>query len=160
MAAVSAGILLYRSVDSGTEVLLVHPGGPFWAKKNEAAWSIPKGLVDPGEDHLDAAKRELFEETGVTLSSEPRLLGTYKQPGSKSVEVWVVKADGSEEPDPSVSSRFEIEWPPHSGKPRTGKEPQQPLKFWPPLGCDLAGSGLWIRLRTREQVELHGTNTE
>jgi len=96
MAAVSAGILLYRSVDSGTEVLLVHPGGPFWAEKNEAAWSIPKGLVDPGEDHLDAAKRELFEETGVTLSSEPRLLGTYKQPGSKSVEVWVVKADGSE----------------------------------------------------------------
>ncbi|MFS2151441.1 NUDIX domain-containing protein [Rhizobium sp. Rhizsp42] len=116
MAAVSAGILLYRSVDSETEVLLVHPGGPFWAKKNEAAWSIPKGLVDPGEDHLDAAKRELFEETGVTLSSEPRLLGTYKQPGSKSVEVWVAKADGSEEPDPSVSSQFDIEWPPHSGK--------------------------------------------
>ncbi len=78
MAAVSAGILLYRLVTSGIEVLLVHPGGPFWAKKNESAWSIPKGLVDPREDHLDAAKRELLEETGIKLRSDPQWLGSYK----------------------------------------------------------------------------------
>src|SRR5207302_8812221 len=103
----SAGILLFRRQGGEIEVLLVHPGGPFWAKKDEGAWSIPKGLVDPGEDLLAAAKREFAEETGHTPEGEFHPLGVFKQPSGKLIHAWAVE----DECDPSkiVSNEFEME---------------------------------------------------
>ncbi|MGH6922953.1 MAG: NUDIX domain-containing protein, partial [Propylenella sp.] len=88
----SAGILMYRLAASGPEVLLVHPGGPFWAKKDSGAWSIPKGLYEADEDPLAAAKREFFEETGCAPEGEPTLLGEFK-PGSKLLIVYALEGD-------------------------------------------------------------------
>lgn len=110
----SAGILLHRGSGGGTEVFLVHPGGPFWAKKDEDAWSIPKGIPNPGEDMFAAAKREFQEETGFSLDGEFRSLGEFKQPGGKVVHVWT--ASGDVDPSALVSNDFEMEWPPKSGK--------------------------------------------
>src|SRR5690349_2521816 len=96
MAATSAGILLYRRHADGLEVLLVHPGGPFWAKKDEGAWSIPKGEVAAGEDPRACALRELAEELGTDLGLEPtRLskLGSIRQKGGKTVECWAAEGD-------------------------------------------------------------------
>jgi len=94
-------------------VFLVHPGGPFWARKDEGAWSIPKGLVDDGEDEQAAAKREVFEEVGATIEDECEWLGEYRQPGGKRVLAWSVEADIDVEN--IVSNTFRIEWPPKSG---------------------------------------------
>ena len=113
-AQTSAGILMYRGTGEGLEVFLVHPGGPFWAKKDEAAWSIPKGLPDTGEDLLAAAKREFHEETGFTAEGDFTPLGAFKQPGGKIVHAWAVEGDG--DPSKLVSNLFEIEWPPKSGR--------------------------------------------
>ncbi|MBW9055232.1 NUDIX domain-containing protein [Rhizobium mesosinicum] len=116
MAVRSAGLLIYRFVDVAVEVLLVHPGGPFWKGKDEAAWSIPKGLVEEGEDELATARRETFEELGVNVSGPFERLGEYKQPGGKLVIVWLTEAERGFEPRAGLSSTFEMEWPPHSGK--------------------------------------------
>ena len=116
MAVRSAGLLIYRFVDVAVEVLLVHPGGPFWKGKDEAAWSIPKGLVEEGEDELAAARRETFEELGVNVSGPFERLGEYKQPGGKLVIVWLTEAERGFEPRTELSSTFKMEWPPHSGK--------------------------------------------
>jgi predicted NUDIX family NTP pyrophosphohydrolase len=89
----SAGLLLYRHASDGLEVFLVHPGGPFWAKKDAGAWSIPKGEFEPGEDPLDAARREFTEETSLTASGEFVPLKPLKQPGGKVVHAWAVKGD-------------------------------------------------------------------
>ena len=105
---------MYRGNGQGTEVFLVHPGGPFWAKKNEGAWSIPKGIPDTGEDLLAAAQREFHEETGFTAQGEFTPLGAHKQPGGKTVHAWAVKGDC--DPAQLVSNLFEMEWPPKSGK--------------------------------------------
>jgi predicted NUDIX family NTP pyrophosphohydrolase len=113
-AQTSAGLLMYRGSGEGTEVFLVHPGGPFWAKKDEGAWTIPKGLADAGEDLLAAARREFHEETGFTAEGEFHPLGAFKQPGGKLVHAWAVKGDC--DPAGLVSNRFEMEWPPKSGK--------------------------------------------
>ena len=113
-AQVSAGLLLYRGSGSAAEVLLVHPGGPFWAKKDAGAWSIPKGLPDQGEDLLAAARREFHEETGFTVDGEFLPLGSVKQPGGKTVHAWAVKGDC--DPSKLVSNLFEMDWPPRSGK--------------------------------------------
>ncbi len=94
-------------------MFLVHPGGPFWARKDEGAWSIPKGLVDDGEDEQAAAKREVFEEVGATIEDECEWLGEYRQPGGKRVLAWSVEADIDVEN--IVSNTFRIEWPPKSG---------------------------------------------
>lgn len=110
----SAGILLYRGEGARAEVLLVHPGGPFWAKKDEAAWSIPKGLVDEGEDVLAAARREFEEETGMKPEGPARPLGAFKQPSGKIVHAWAVRGDFA--PETLKSNAFEMEWPPKSGK--------------------------------------------
>src|SRR5436853_6414507 len=91
--AVSAGILLYRQAPAGLRVLLAHPGGPFWAKKDEGAWSIPKGLIDEKEDELAAARREAEEELGVAIDGNFQPVGSYKQPGGKIVIAWSVEAD-------------------------------------------------------------------
>jgi predicted NUDIX family NTP pyrophosphohydrolase len=106
---------MYRRAGKETEVFLVHPGGPFWAKKDEGAWSIPKGLVDKGEDLLEAARREFAEETGLAAPTAAyRALGAFKQPGGKIVQAWAVEGDC--DPETLVSSQFEMEWPPKSGK--------------------------------------------
>jgi len=113
-AQLSAGLLMYRGSGPATEVLLVHPGGPFWAKKDEGAWSIPKGIPDKGEELLTAARREFHQETGFTAEGEFEPLGGYKQPGGKTVHAWAVEGDC--DPAKLASNLFEMEWPPRSGK--------------------------------------------
>ncbi|ARQ13694.1 NUDIX hydrolase domain-containing protein (plasmid) [Rhizobium etli] len=112
----SAGLLIYRLCETGPEVLLVHPGGPFWAKKDEGAWSIPKGLIEAGEDELSAAIREAQEELGVEVKGSFAPLGEYRQPGGKVVVVWSVEADAALDVETVRSSEFQIEWPPRSGR--------------------------------------------
>ena len=112
----SAGLLIYRRRDGRFEVLLDHPGGPYWKDKDKAAWSIPKGLVEDGEDELAAAKRETLEELGVLVDGPFEFLGNYKQQGGKVVIAWSVEADIALNVDTIASNTFEIEWPPHSGK--------------------------------------------
>jgi len=112
----SAGILLYRRRGPGIEVLLVHPGGPFWANKDAGAWSIPKGTYGPGEDPLAAAKREFAEETGSRLQGEAVALGAFRQSAAKIVDVWAVEGDF--DPATLESNTFSMEWPPRSGRMR------------------------------------------
>jgi predicted NUDIX family NTP pyrophosphohydrolase len=114
VAKVSAGILLYRRRPAGPEMLLVHPGGPYWARKDEAAWSIPKGLVDPGEDPLAAALREFAEETGGTADGPALDLGSFRQPGGKVIRAFAIEGDF--DPASFKSNLFAMEWPPRSGK--------------------------------------------
>jgi predicted NUDIX family NTP pyrophosphohydrolase len=114
MAKQSAGILLYRQGGAGVEVLLVHPGGPFWARKDNGAWSIPKGEIDPQEDPQAAARREFFEETGVALDGHMTTLGAFRQPSGKIVLAFA--ADGDLDPDQLKSNLCRIEWPPRSGQ--------------------------------------------
>lgn len=120
MAKTSAGLLLYRRRGGAIEVFLVHPGGPFWAKKDLAAWSIPKGEIDEAEDALAAAQREFQEETGQPVSGPFVALGNVKQSGGKVVHVWA--AEGECDPSRVVSNTFEMEWPPRSGKRATFPE--------------------------------------
>nr|ART40972.1 L173 [uncultured bacterium] len=109
----SAGLLVYRRRDQ-LEVFLVHPGGPFWAKKDGGAWSIPKGEFEEGEDALQAAKREFAEETGFSVDGEVRPLAPVKQRGGKIVHAWAVEADC--DPSRIQSNLFSMEWPPKSGR--------------------------------------------
>lgn len=117
MPKLSAGFLLYRVSDDGSmEVLLVHPGGPFWQKKDTHAWSIPKGEYAEGEDPEETAEREFGEELGLPVPGGPRLdLGTVRQASGKYVRAWAIRADDFV-PDAFVSNRFEMEWPPKSGQ--------------------------------------------
>jgi predicted NUDIX family NTP pyrophosphohydrolase len=109
----SAGLLLYRRRDR-VEVFLVHPGGPFWAKKDEGAWSLPKGEFNDGEDPLDAAIREFSEETGMSLDGHFAPLTPLKQPSGKIIHAWAVEADC--DPSQIHSNTFSMEWPPKSGQ--------------------------------------------
>lgn len=115
MPRMSAGILLYRRRGVGLEVFLVHPGGPFWKKKDVGAWSIPKGEYAAGEEPVAAALREFEEETGVRLDADGLIdLGDVKQAGGKIVSAWAVEGDCDAE---SIrSNSFTMEWPPKSGK--------------------------------------------
>lgn len=116
MAVTSAGLLIYRRSSGLLQVLLVHPGGPFWAKKDEAAWSIPKGLVEADEDELTAARRETEEELGMRIDGRFQVLGRYRQPGGKIVLAWCVEADV--DAAAARSNNFLMEWPPRSGSMR------------------------------------------
>ena len=113
MAKISAGILLYRRRAGAVEVMLVHPGGPFWAKKDRDAWSIPKGLADEGEDLLAAAKREFLEETGAAIDGAFVELGAFKASGKTIV---VFACEGDFDPSSLKSNTFSMEWPPRSGR--------------------------------------------
>jgi predicted NUDIX family NTP pyrophosphohydrolase len=110
----SAGLLLHRRREGALEVLLVHPGGPLWAKRDLGAWSIPKGEIDAGEDPLAAARREVEEETGLRALGPFEALGSIRQRGGKEVHAWATPADF----DPALlrSTTFELEWPPRSGR--------------------------------------------
>jgi predicted NUDIX family NTP pyrophosphohydrolase len=110
----SAGILLYKLVDGAPRVLLVHPGGPFWARKDAGAWSIPKGEYGPREEPLAAAIREFGEETGMELAGEFHALGEIVQKSGKVVTAWA--CEGDFDPARLVSNLCEMEWPPRSGK--------------------------------------------
>ena len=120
MPRVSAGLLLYRRPGSAVEVLLVHPGGPFWRNKDLGAWSIPKGEAEAGEDLLEVARRELREETGLEVDGAFQPLTPVRQAGGKIVHAWAVAAEV--DPGTIVSSTFEIEWPPRSGRQQTFPE--------------------------------------
>ena len=122
----SAGVLLFRRHSAGVEVMLVHPGGPFWAKKDEGAWSIPKGLADEGEDLLAAAKREFLEETGTAVDGEFLDLGAHKQPSGKTIAAWAYEGDF--DPATLKSNTFAIEWPPRSR--RTAEFPEVDRAAW------------------------------
>jgi predicted NUDIX family NTP pyrophosphohydrolase len=113
MAKRSAGLLMYRR-KNGLEVFLVHPGGPFWAKKDLGVWSIPKGEYVEGEEALRAARREFEEETGFSAEGDFVELGEARQAGGKIVMVWAFKGDC--DPAKLRSNTFEMEWPPKSGR--------------------------------------------
>jgi predicted NUDIX family NTP pyrophosphohydrolase len=116
----SAGILLYRARGAAKEVFLVHPGGPFWARKDDGAWTVPKGLVEEPEDPLATARREFWEETGFSVDGDFHELGTFRQPGGKLLTVWALKGDC--DPTRLVSNTFEMEWPPKSGRMKSFPE--------------------------------------
>ena len=125
----SAGLLLYRRKARGFEVLLVHPGGPFHARKDLGAWSIPKGEPDKGEDLLAAAHREFREETGFDVDGPTVPLGTVRQKGGKIVHAWAIEGDA--DPRALASNHFELEWPSGSGKLRSFPEVDRAAWFAP-----------------------------
>jgi predicted NUDIX family NTP pyrophosphohydrolase len=136
---ISAGILLFRFRGHAVEVFLVHPGGPYWARKDDGAWSIPKGETEDEADLLATAYTEFHEETGSSLQGHPVLLTPLKQPGGKVVHAWAVQGDI--DATSIRSNSFAIEWPPRSGKTREFPE------------VDRAG---WFDLATARQKLLAG----
>jgi predicted NUDIX family NTP pyrophosphohydrolase len=137
----SAGLLLYRRTSDDVEVLLVHPGGPFWAKKDDGAWSIPKGEYEPDEDPLEVAIREFEEELGIAPPPVDAAvpLGELRQPSGKRVSAWAL--EGNVEVDEVHSNTFPMEWPPRSGRMREVPE------------VDRAG---WFDLETARRKLLRG----
>jgi predicted NUDIX family NTP pyrophosphohydrolase len=127
LSAQSAGLILYRIRDGKLEVLLVHPGGPFWQKRDDGAWSIPKGEIGNNEVGIDVARREFHEELGVPApDGELAALGAVRQAGGKIVHVWA--APGDVDVTRLTSNTFELEWPPHSG--RTQRFPEVDRAAW------------------------------
>jgi predicted NUDIX family NTP pyrophosphohydrolase len=130
MPATSAGLLLYRVRDGEPEVLLVHPGGPFWARKDEGAWSLPKGEHTPDEEPQLAARREFEEELGSTPPAGDLIdLGEVRQRGGKVVHAWALEGDF--DPTALSSNTFETEWPPRSGQRREFPEVDRAEWFAP-----------------------------
>lgn len=114
MSRASAGLMMYRIHDGRLQVLVAHPGGPFFQNKDEGAWSIPKGEIEPNEDVLEAAKREFEEEIGVAPTGPFTALTPVKQKGGKIVHAWAF--EGHCEPSAIVSNTFTMEWPPKTGR--------------------------------------------
>ena len=112
--AVSSGLLLFRRRGASLEVFLAHPGGPFWARRDAGAWTIPKGAVDEGEDLLDAARREFLEETGIQAVGPFIALGSIRQKAGKAVHAWAWEGDA--DPSAITSNETRAEWPRGSGK--------------------------------------------
>ena len=129
MPKLSAGLLMYRMRGGRVELLLVHPGGPFWTKKDAGAWSIPKGEISAEEDDLDAARREFFEETGVLPEGRFNPLGEIVQKGGKVVRAWAF--EGDYDPATLKSNTFTMEWPPRSGKQQEFPEIDRAAFFTP-----------------------------
>jgi predicted NUDIX family NTP pyrophosphohydrolase len=126
----SAGLLLFRR-STDLEIFLVHPGGPFWARKDDGAWSLPKGEYSENEDAFSAAKREFQEETGISVDGDFLPLGELRQPGGKLITAWALEKDV----DPSLikSNPFSMEWPPKSGKTQDFPEVDRAAWFPVPL---------------------------
>jgi predicted NUDIX family NTP pyrophosphohydrolase len=114
MIPLSAGILLYRRRSDGPEILLIHPGGPFWRNRDEGAWMIPKGMVEPGEDEAAAALREFEEELGTCPGGTLQPLCRIRQKGGKWVQAFLLEGDF--DPETLVSNSYKVEWPPKSGR--------------------------------------------
>jgi predicted NUDIX family NTP pyrophosphohydrolase len=131
MAKTSAGLLMFRLRGAAPEVLLVHPGGPLWAAKDDGAWSIPKGVVQPGEDALTAARREFAEETGFQADGTFLPLTPLRQPSGKVIHAWAFAGDA--EPAELRSNLFSLEWPPKSG--RQEAFPEVDRAGWFPLSA-------------------------
>jgi predicted NUDIX family NTP pyrophosphohydrolase len=112
----SAGLLMFRRRGDAVEVLLAHPGGPFWSRRDAAAWTLPKGEIGPGEEALAAARREFAEETGFASAPPFVPLGELKQKSGKRISAWAFEGDA--DPARLVSNEFEMEWPPRSGRTR------------------------------------------
>ena len=112
---VSAGLVMYRESERGLEIFLAHPGGPFFANRDEGVWSIPKGVPEDGEDLKAAAEREFYEEVGLKPNGPYIDLGSIKQKGGKIVHAWAFKGDWVEG-TVNRCNTFKLEWPPHSGK--------------------------------------------
>ena len=129
MATRSAGLLLFRTASDSLEVLLVHPGGPFWAKRDDGAWSIPKGEIHAGEDPFQAALREFREEMGAPVDGDFIALAPRRQAGGKIVHAWAVAAQF--DPSRLRSNTFTMEWPPRSGQRR--EFPEIDRAAWFPL---------------------------
>jgi predicted NUDIX family NTP pyrophosphohydrolase len=127
---ISAGLLAFRRRGK-LEVLLAHPGGPFWAKKDDGVWTIPKGLVEPGEDLLAAARREFTEETNLTAEGEMIALGPVNQKSGKTVHAFALEADF--DLTRFASNSFDIEWPPKSGRRQSFPEIDRIAYFTPPI---------------------------
>jgi predicted NUDIX family NTP pyrophosphohydrolase len=125
----SAGLLMYRGSGVNFALLLVHPGGPFWARKDLGVWSIPKGEYGPTEDPLVVAQREFEEETGARPLGEFHSLGDVTQAGGKRVSAWAVA--GEFDPAELVSNSFELEWPPRSGRKQSFPEVDRAAWFSP-----------------------------
>jgi predicted NUDIX family NTP pyrophosphohydrolase len=123
----SAGLLLFRRGADGVQVLLGHPGGPFWSRKDTGVWSIPKGLVEAGENPLSAALREFGEETGHYPSGDAISLGVAKQPGGKIVHAWAMLGDL--DVATLKGNSFEMEWPPRSGRRQSFPEIDRAVWF-------------------------------
>jgi len=132
----SAGILLFRRTADGLEVLLAHPGGPFFVRKDAGHWTIPKGEVDPDEALVDVARREFEEETGQPLPDGTLVdLGSIVQKGGKVVHAWAV--EGDLDPAVAVSNEFELEWPPGSGRRQSFPEIDRVAWFDPAKAREL-----------------------
>ena len=135
----SAGILLYRLAEGSRQVLLVHPGGPFWVRKDAGAWTIPKGRIAEGEDAEAAARREFEEETGSHPPDHLQLLGTFRQPSGKLLTAFA--GEGAFDPRQLKSNLFELQWPPHSGL----------LQFFPEVD-----RGAWFEAAEADEKILKG----
>ena len=148
----SAGILLFRRTPRGIEVLLGHPGGPIFARRDEGVWSIPKGLVEAGEDLLSVGEREFLEETGQPAPAGPRLdLGSIVQRGGKTVHTWAV--EGDLDASTASSNLFQMEWPPRSG--RIGTFPEIDRVAWfSPAEAALKANPAQVELIERLQALL------
>ncbi len=130
----SAGILVFRREGAALEVLLAHPGGPYWSRRDEGSWSIPKGELEDGEEPLSCALRELEEELGpdcALAEAEPIALGSVRQRAGKVVEAWA--AEGRFDPAALASNTFSLEWPPRSGEEREFPEVDRAEWFEPEL---------------------------
>jgi predicted NUDIX family NTP pyrophosphohydrolase len=145
MASKSAGILAFRVNAKKLEVLLVHPGGPFWRNKDLGAWSIPKGEYGPGEEAETAARREFHEELGIEMTQTLLPLGDVRQKGGKVVTAFAVEADI--DVDTIQSNTFDLEWPPRSGRRQTFPEVDRAAWF------DLATAGVKINEAQRTLLE-------
>jgi predicted NUDIX family NTP pyrophosphohydrolase len=125
----SAGLLMFRRLGGAVEVLLAHPGGPFWSRRDAASWTLPKGEIDEGEDPLAAARREFQEETGFPSTPPFLPLGELKQKSGKRITAWAF--DGDADPLRLVSNPFEMEWPPRSGRMQSFPEIDRVAWFGP-----------------------------
>ena len=128
---ISAGLLLFRRGAAGLELFLAHPGGPFWTHKDAGAWTIPKGVIEPGEDPLAAARREFEEETGVTPTGPFLPLGSIRQKAGKEIHAWAWEGDA--DPDRVTSNLVQTEWPRGSGRRLTFPEVDRCSWFGPEM---------------------------
>lgn len=126
---ISAGLLLYRRVDGGIELFLAHPGGPFWRRRDVGAWTVPKGIIEEGEDGLTAARREFEEETGIVPVGPFLPLGSVRQKAGKTVHAWAWEGDA--DPETIRSNEMEVEWPRGSGITRSYPEVDRCAWFTP-----------------------------